>query len=188
MQASSHIPMPHDKNCWSIFREMKSYSEFTDETKPPKDKLSSELHSMTLADASFRISSAGVLISKIIKQGVKGKKSWPYHNFLNNNDDDWDRGKIFCEVMAKNRFSFKNMQKTDYSLLLLVIALRDEYGHSELFEHSRNNRSGGFSPNMRYKECRKKIIEHSFYKENILEANISIMKKILRVIKEKSLS
>jgi hypothetical protein len=158
---------PHTE-CWNILDNTSNFLEFTKTAIPPNDSIHSELRSMSIANAAFRISSAGALICDIVKESIVNRgrsktlynKMWPYQKYLKN-ESNWDRAALY-----------KNLRWGDQLIrfLLLVIALRDEYAHSEY----------SFQAD-KYREERVNFVE-KYYKKEIIGAELTILNKILGAI------
>ena len=127
---------------------------------------------MSIANAAFRLSAAGIIISDVIRNvNLDSNKGitdiWPYMNLLKkkNSPIDWDRpGQLHgnkkngCVDISKKQEFFRNLS--------LLVAFRDEYGHSEFDEEH---------------ICRAQVRE-KYYQEFIITAEIEMLRNSLATI------
>lgn len=164
---------PHKEN-WKFFKDITNFEDFKVKTLPKSELIKSEFRSMCIANASFRLPSAGFLISDIIYRLNENKKnqkiadqlknSWKYHNCLRNNGNDWDRAKL--KIKECNCMELVDHPKHPNFFLALLICLRDEYGHSEYYEGQK---------------CRQQIIE-KYYHEFIVKSEIGFLQDTIEMI------
>jgi hypothetical protein len=128
---------------WDILDNAKNYTEFAIKSIPPSNSIHFEFRSMCIANAAFRLSSAGALICCTIQESKKRfrlnkaqyNKFWPFQNYLKG-ECDWNRGKIYNDCKNADIRIMNSEMRKNLDFLLLLIALRDEYGHSEYSLHS----------------------------------------------------
>jgi hypothetical protein len=184
----NHIATAH-KESWKIFNDVDSYDKFITESEPPKDIISSDLHKMSISDAAIRILTAGSLISCIISDIKKNRdlrkyqNQIPFQGYINSKRRDWYRGKLYHDCGFDDSHSKNDDKNEEIYFLILMVALRDEYGHSEYYN---NPKSGGHNkkdPRIDdYLKNRHKIVENDDFKKYIVKAEITILKKILDLI------
>jgi hypothetical protein len=166
---SSKIIIPHEES-WTLFDAVSDLSEFDERTKHPSEVIKTEFRSMCIANAAFRLPSAGALVSSVIYNVKDGQRNnlfnlWPYYQFFNDKNKDWARD---CLKITRNDcFNFgERPPHTRHFFLALLVCLRDEYGHSEYHE--------------KY-QCRWRNIER-YYKEMIVLAEIAFLQDTIEMI------
>jgi hypothetical protein len=154
---------------WNIFSKAQNFQTFLEMFQPPSEIIKSDFRSMCIADAAFRLSAAGVLLCDVIQKiGLNdceiGLSEWPYLPFFRPTPRDWERNDIY----KKNRKCIVKIGSSEIQRnLALLVALRDEYGHSE-FE-------GSF-------ECRA-LIREKYYKDHIILAEMEMLQNCLALIR-----
>jgi hypothetical protein len=167
---------PHTE-CWDLINSVNNINEFNKKALPPNNAIRSEFQSITIANIAFRLSAAGALICDAILVSknlfkldkTKYNKFWPFQEYLRH-ESDWNRKRLFNQY-EKIQDPPKNEGERDLFFLMLIIALRDEYGHSEYT----------FKTNQEYRKKRGEIIDNH-YKRWIIDAEITIMKKNINSI------
>lgn len=123
---------------WNIFSKTQNYQAFCSNFFPPSEIIQLDFISMCIANAAFRLSAAGELVCDVIQKIDLNEceicdSKWPYQRFFNPDDRNrsWNRkllhkkGKNWREILDNN-ILLRNLS--------LLVALRDEYGHSEFQE------------------------------------------------------
>jgi len=134
---SSENIIPHEES-WQLFSKVKDLSDFNNKTKLPSDLFKTEFRSMCIANAAFRLPSAGALVSSVIYHVKDNQRSnlfnlWPYYQFFNDKNKDWARDCL--KITQNDCFDFGQLPlQTPHFCLALLVCLRDEYGHSEYHE------------------------------------------------------
>lgn len=162
-----------NEESWDIYNEIENYQGFFNRGLHPSQIIRSDFRSMSIANAAFRLSAAGIIISDVIRNvnldNNKGITNiWPYIALLKkkNSPIDWDRPEQLHGNKKNGCVDISKKQEFHRNLSLLV-ALRDEYGHSEFDEK--------FS-------CRAQIRE-KYYPEFIITAEIEILRSSLAIIR-----
>jgi hypothetical protein len=159
-----------NEESWDIFCKTIDFQDFLNRAFPPSPIIHLDFRSMCIADAAFRISSAGVLLCNIIQQIHLKKREitvmkWPYQGFFNESLTlpDWKRHTLIQDNDSRKCVKITNKNHTQ---LALLVSLRDEYGHSEF--------------NEKY-NCRDKI-KTKYYRQKIVKAEFDILQKNLEII------
>jgi hypothetical protein len=160
-----------NEESWDIYNEIENYQGFFNRGLHPSPIIRSDFRSMSIANTAFRLSAAGVIISDVIRKAKLNtndsiSKIWPYVPLLKEEKlpTDWDRNQLY----GNNKGDCVDIsQKPEFHRnLSLLVALRDEYGHSEFDE--------------RYK-CRIQIRE-KYPMKNIINAEMEILQESLAII------
>lgn len=156
---------------WDVYKKSIDYQNFLDNTMPPSQDIQSDFRSICIADAAFRLSTAGVLISEIIRNiDLEGEvfvqNNWPYQRFLKKNKSlpDWDRNTMIQDSKTQKCVE---IEERNHCYLALITSLRDEYGHSEFNDE---------------KKCRSQIRE-KYYEKHIINAEFEMLQNCLAIIR-----
>jgi hypothetical protein len=147
--------------------KISSYQVFLSRYLPPSDSIQLDLRSMCIANAAFRLSAAGAILCDGIQDNLNDceieKSKWPYQRFFKKSSCDWNRSILH----PKNGTCVKIKDKPALARnLSLLVALRDEYGHSEFDEGHK---------------CRA-WIRQKYYRENIIKAELEMLQNCLAII------
>ena len=166
----SGIPENTNEESWKIFSEIDSYKGFFNLGLHPSKIIQPDFRSMSIANAAFRLSAASELVCDVIQKIDLNEceiceNHWPYQRFFNPDPKrrSWKR-----ELLHKKDKNW--LDSLDKNILVrnlsLLVALRDEYGHSE-FQEGRERRT----------EIRDR------YRDHIVEAEIEILQTCLVTIR-----
>jgi hypothetical protein len=168
---SSKNTLPHDES-WVFFKNITNFKAFETETHLKSKLIKSEFRSMCIANAAFRLPSAGFLISVLVNQLKNNKKyfeitdelkaSWKYHNCLKDDEKDWSRS----ELRIINCKDLGDLPNRPCFFLALLVCVRDEYGHSEYHEGHK---------------CRYRVVD-KYYREHIVNAEIIFLQETIDMI------
>lgn len=186
-------PKGHRKS-WDFLQEISKLDELSDKILKHNNNLKIVSKNMGIANAAVRISSATLLVCEIIDEINNKKKlkiGWPFQKYYNSFRNDWCRqkcgykhepeGHLYDILKTFEQFNKSGEKKelSDEQYLLLIVALRDEFGHCEFGGKLGNKYNKHL--NDTYREKRAPILENNFHKYIEL-AIINILKKILETI------
>jgi hypothetical protein len=163
---SSKNVLPHSES-WKLFSKVRDLNYFNETTKLPSQLIKTELRSMCIANAAFRLPSAGFLVSSVIREIKKNSSDqivlnnlhnlWRYESFLRINDKDWNRQDL--GIKDDSPCDFGDNPDTPAFRIALLICMRDEYGHSEYHKDF---------------QCRQKIIA-KYYRKKIVRVETKFL-------------
>lgn len=159
---------PSFEESWIFFNKLDSYDDFNKNALPQSELIKSELRSMCIANAAFRLSAAGESVCDVIHKIDLNeceicKSNWPYQRFFQSDRHTWNR----VLLHGKNKKCVKIFENnTPLRNLSVLVALRDEYGHSEYDEGH---------------ECRTRI--RKSYGDYIIEAEIEMLQICIATIR-----
>ncbi len=162
-------PQKSNQESWNIFNKASDYQAFFSEFETPSKTVQSDFSSMCIANVAFRLSAAGELVCDVIQKIDLSecdicRCGWPYQRFFDQDRRTWNRKLLHkngkeCLELSENSSLVRN--------LALLIALRDEYGHSEFDEGH---------------ECRTRI-RKKFYIDYIIESEIEMLRSCITTIR-----
>jgi hypothetical protein len=125
---------PRGSESWEIFDISDNLQEFSIKSLHPSIFIKREFGAMSIANAAFRLSAAGELVCDVILRIDLDecdicKSKWPYQRYFRQDSRVWNRKLMHSKKCAEN---FQN--NALLRNLSLLVALRDEYGHSEFGE------------------------------------------------------
>jgi hypothetical protein len=151
---------PRGSESWEVFDISDNLQEFSIKSLHPSIFIKKEFGAMSIANAAFRLSAAGELVCEVIQKIDLNeheicKTTWPYQRFFQPSNRNWNRALLHGKNKKCIDFSESNTSLRNLSVL---VALRDEYGHSEYDEGH---------------ECRTKIRDD--YGDQIIDAEIEML-------------
>lgn len=160
-----------NKESWNILSKTPNFQTFLKEFLPPSKIIQLDFRSMCIANAAFRLSAAGVLLCDVIQKISLNKceiekSKWQYQTYFNQSNRDWNRKKIYPKNPRIGDCVDKT-HTTSHRCLSLILALRDEYGHSEFAD--------------RYK-CREDL-RKKYYRDYIINAEIDMLQNCVALIR-----